>query len=503
MSGICPTNGIRGFPLELKDSSNVKQDQYKAPGIDYVTELIDLQWGSETPNPVSNNGTSVYLQDNTTNTALINNTNSTVIFNRVQFKLYSVQIVNTTHRKFITDTTDTGGSSRAWSSAYLYDLFILFQNVGSDSNDSFIAFIIPIKHDLQDSGSDPNYFTAAINRGSATLASTIPSGKLFVHYSTCFNGYTASNTQKRKYLHVFLCTEPIRVKPTTIKQILLKDSINAEPPNLPFVLPTNFGTAANNRATLISISEFYQYIQTTTFGVTNKGDDGKAKGIITDSTDQYQCLQLDPDKIDNNSLHFDMINGEIKTSTSLNALIEERTALKMIMNGEASGGGGNNTAGRIKNRTAYATALAVIISIILFVYIYFSILNGNTRDIRNISQFVVALLSILFFFIAFMVFLYNDTTISQWLGGTAIILSFFYWLIFYVIFPGKKECGTDTTAPGTPPPGTPAPGAPANPNNSAPWTAWIPKWWPSEPLRTGITITIMFLIGFITGATNG
>ena len=64
MSGICPTNGIRGFPLELKDSSNVKQDQYKAPGIDYVTELIDLQWGSETPNPVSKNGTSVYLQDN-------------------------------------------------------------------------------------------------------------------------------------------------------------------------------------------------------------------------------------------------------------------------------------------------------------------------------------------------------------------------------------------------------------------------------------------------------
>ena len=486
MSGTCPANGITGFPLGLTDSSNVTQDEYKATGIDYVTEMIDLQWGSEMPKISSGSSTSVYLQDTVSNS-------TSVIFNRIQFKLYNVQIVNTTHRKFITDTSAVN-SERSWTSLYLYDLFILFQNIGSDSNDSFIAFIIPIKHHTLTNVNDPNYFTAAIEGGSGTLASTIPSGKMFVHYNTCFNGYTLSNTntKTRKYLHVFLCTEPISVKQDTIKRIVLggADRVGG-PPSLPHVLPANFGTITSTKQ--IKKSEFYQYIQTTNFGITNIGDDDKAKGIITDSTEQYQCLQLDPDKIDNNSLHFDMINGEIKTTTSLDALIQERTALKMIMNGEASGGAAKDSAGRVKNKAAYATTLAVLISIILFFYIYFSVLYGKTDDIRNVSQFVVAFLSILFFFIAFMVFLYNDTTVSQWLAGTGVVLSFSYWLFFYALFPAKKECDTNDGS---------KPAEPTTPP-AYDWGAWIPKWSSSELIRTIIIVVISVLFGFITGAING
>ena len=498
MSGECPSNSITGFPLQSKETGNFSENDYKAPGIDYETGLVDLQWGSELPaKKTGRQDTRIFLQNEETDT-------SSVIYGGLKFNLFNVQIVNKTHEKFVTDTSIT-------ASNYFYDLFILLKN----SELSFIAFIIPIKEDTGNTTIDPDYFTAAIPPSagvtpkSGTLSSTIPIGKTFVHYDTCFNA-ALGTTDKRKNLDVFLSTYPIVVKESTIRSIIGYTG-TARPNNLYFILPPNFisttsasGTSNTPQpSTSIGKNELYNYIQTTTFGIiTNIGDKSARVGIITDTVDEYKCYQLDPDKIDNNTCHIDRINGE--QITDLDTILQERTALKSIMNGEASGG--TDAQGRVRNRAAYATALAVIITVICLSYIGYSILVGKPADTREKLQYIVAFLSVIFLFTSCMLYLNSDKkSEAQWVGITGGVISFLYWLFFYALFPAKKECDT----PGSATPATPAtPAAPATPATQATAAAddsgmSFSKILHSELLRTIIIVVIVFLSGFIFGNING
>ena len=478
MSGTCPSNSITGFPLQSKQIERFSENDYKAPGIDYETGLVDLQWGQETPRKVTSSGsTKVFLQNAETLT-------STIIYGGLKFNLFNVQIVNKTHENFITDKTLT-------TLNYFYDLFILLKNTDL----SFIAFIIPIKED--NTATDPAYFNAAINNGSGSLGSSIPMGKIFLHYDTCFNGSTP--TAKRTNLDVFLSTHPIAVKKSTIDIIV--GTSPSRPTNLIVGLPPSFGIYS--RGTTIGKNELYNYIQTTTFGITNIEDKSARVGIITDKVDEYKCVQLDPDKIDNNTFNIDMINGNVVTDTDLNTIIQERTALKMIMNGEASDG--NNITGqeRIRKRAAYATALAVIITVICLFYIVYSIAFGKPADTRDKLQYIVAFLSVIFLFTSSMLFLNSDKqSEAQWVGITGGVLSFLYWLFFYALFPVKKECNTPGSA-------TPAAAAAPPADDSGPssiwsiWSTFTSKWSYSGAIGLFVITVMAFLGGFILGNING
>jgi hypothetical protein len=370
-------------------------------------------------------------------------------------------------------------------------LFILLKNIDS----SFIAFIIPIKQDSSTSATDPAYFNAAINNGSASLSSTIPMGKTFLHYDTCFNG--ATPTDKRKNLDVFLCTHPIVVKDSTIRTLVGYTAAGAAPPtNLIVTLPPSFGEKIP-LGTSIGKDELYNYIQTTTFGITNIEDKSARVGIITDTVDEYKCVQLDPDKIDDNTFHIDTINGKVVTDIDLDTIVRERTVLKDIMNGEASGGTPTDAQGRVRNRAAYATALAVIITVICLSYIGYSILVGKPADTREKLQYIVAFLSVIFLFTSCMLYINTDKkSEAQWVGITGGVLSFSYWLFFYALFPVKKECNI---------PGSTTPAAPDAPPKAAADDSGmsISKILHSEILRTIITVVIVFLSGFIVGNING
>jgi len=510
MSGKCPTTGITGFPLLSTGEKQIEADDYKTAEIEYVQGLVDLQWGSETPSAIISNST-LFLQKDPSK-------NSTVIYTGLKFELASVQIVSKTHAKFITDksiTTTTTGVP-----LYLYDLFILLKN----SESSYMAFIIPIKHDTDNKVIDPEYFTAAIPPSagvtpkSATLGSTFPTGSTFVHYRTCYDGLTDAG---RKTLHVFLSTTPILVKQTTISSIIggARNSLITQPlvatNRLNWYLPTPFATHVDSgsgsstttaRKTSIEKSEFRTYIQTTTFGITNMDDKKTRIGLITDSINEYsQCVQLDPDKIDNNTFNIDMINGEVVTD--LATIMKEREFLKSIANGENSGGTPTDAQERVKNRAGYAYALTVIIFVIFLIYIYLSIVYGKSGTTRNILQFLGAVLSTALLFAASMFYIssYKESNVetAKVAQGIAIaggVLAFLYWLFFYALFPIKKECDINNEG-GTATPSMTIETATAAIANR--WSGWISEWSLSGKIGL-LFITIMaFLGGFILGNLNG
>jgi len=347
----CPSDGITAFPLTL--TSRPTLDNYQG-----VMEVItmDFQWGPLTtglpPDKSSNNY--ILLQTN--------DTTSSVLYKSTRYTVDSVQIAKATHSMWLLTDPATGAATTNKE-----DLIITLVSTDSKSHDSYIIIVVPIIRGGS-AASDPAYITNIGNTstsqydlGSCLPAKTGPDtgNVVFAMYSTCINGYTdRSDTQN---VYVLVSTSGIQVSDakmnTIINGITLTDSIRK---------PLTFSHMSGSR-TSIDVLDFQKYISATRYltDITVEASVEKR----TDSTNQYKCMELDPDsQIDaNGNMSIDMNTGDVSSST-LTDIANERKILKEMVAPTAADSATKRMVGTIFE---YVIAFIVILCIIAGVYVSF------------------------------------------------------------------------------------------------------------------------------------
>jgi hypothetical protein len=302
-----------------------------------------------------------------------------------------------------------------------------------------------------------------------------------------------------------------------------KDSISPSVIELPQIIANKYYnasagsgpsrlTASPTGITIISPQDFHLYITTTTFTKSSMTNIGNQLQTRTDSTNAYQCVELDPDEVDSNkNIHIDLQTGNI-SGTVLKDILEERAILKEMVNP-----GADPAALKTKAQAQEASAIILVLIIILGTIggLYWFIFreDQNATVIKQTNRFFAEMglsvvIGILLFAAAVMRIVSKDTamhTNSYIVGGVGLGMAFLFFLWFFVLFPQltKTECGRAaidlargatgaSVATGT---GT----AVANPVTPAPTTLSFLQPYINNGVQMGIVAAIFTFVGFIVG----
>lgn len=526
----CNTGHIKAFPLNLRQRPTLQD--YTQPSVDQIRGLIDFQWASTSPAPVTTESTtgSIILQGPDTGGSI-----STIIFHTLSYTIVNVQLTRAQHSNWLIANPGQTNTN---------DLVVLLQaNSPSKQEIIYLIFVIP----LLNTGSeptDPEYLkntnlpvgNSGWGKGVSSCFPTKtfptnPTIPLFAHYVTCFDGYT--NHAKTQNIDIFVSTVAIPVSNTTLNRISGgKNAGVIELPvtisNLYYQAPAAGGNEGSARrlaanavgeyvgtegVTSISPSEFPNLITTTTFSIemSNIGDLSN-RGIRTDATNAYQCVELDPSDVDaNNNIHIDVKSGKIASST-LDDILAEREVFKQLVNPNEE-----INPGARKNREIYGFILALLIIIGTGLGLYFFVFSTDTAGGRSFWEILLtSIIAITLVIAAGFGFLSPDENLKEiggWMALAGTIAGFLFFLWFFVIFPPPltTECGkaADALAKGVvsgavaPAEGAAAATATADPTVAAAnaekgWPAFYNSW-KGKGVQIGITGAIFGLLGFIVG----
>ena len=519
----CNSGSIKAFPLTI--TGRPTRNDYTT-GVDSLEGLIDLQWAPIKSGLITSTSTvsttgSIYLEQN--------ESTSTVIFNTLKYTILNVQITKSQHTSWLIDSY-TGNPNTE-------DLVILLQGASPTTQDPiYMIFVLPLLTNGL-AATDPAYLKN-INNSTATgegIQSCFPKKgtaatdlvPLFAHYVTCFDGYTThAHTQT---VPVFVSTVGTSVSAATMTKI--KGTITTigtiELPsiivNSYYKVPTSSGirTQAERVAlggseiyrgqgglTQISIQDFPHYITTTSF-TTDLSNIANQHTTRTDSTNAYQCVELDPDTVDTNqNIHIDLKTGQI-ASTTLDDILAERAIVKQMVNPDEAINSNSKTG---RETAAFFLVLIVIVSVFACLYFFiFQSDNTPAGSFRYLSELGASgIIGALFICAAGMWFfgkgedMKNNTYI---VGGVAAGLGLLFYLIYFIAWPPPltTECQKTTNSlAGT----TSLAQAVANPaavaasvSPAAGETGW-PAFYNSfkgRAVQVGVTGAIFGLLGFIIG----
>lgn len=510
----CNSGHIKAFPLVLKQRPT--RDQYTT-GVDLVQGLIDLQWAPTSPAPTTETSTtgSIYLQKGDPTSS-----QSTVIYNTLSYTITNVQMTQSQHSNWL--IADPGQTNKE-------DLVILLQaNSPNKQELIYTIFVIPLLNTGSET-TDPEYLKNANVPGvlsGAGIQSCFPtktfptkttSAPLFANYVTCFDGYT--NHARTQNIDVFISTVGIPVSSATLNRI--KKGFTPGVIELPTIIQNSYYippaagavTAAGAGAytgldgiTSINPEQLKDSrIRTTTFSaeLSNIGNVAQKRA---DSTGAYQCVELDPNDVDaNNTIHIDMKNGKIASST-LEDILAEREVVKKLVNPDVA----ITPEARTKTRI-YQFVLTLIIILLTFGGLFLFVFSTDTKNSRNIWEIVLSsIIALTLLIAAGFGFLSNDDNlrvIGGWMALASAIAGLLFFLWFYVWDPppNTTECGkalnalAKGAASGA---GVPAAPVAANAANAANaengWQGFFNRW-KGTAIQTGVTGAVFGLLGFIIG----
>lgn len=476
--------GLKGFPIALNKRPTLEQYE-RSPG----ANSIDFQWDTSTSNGVNYGGTAVTEPSTTTSIILINNDTTTVIYNEIIYTIKNVQIIKGGHGNWLLTDPGTGN--------YSYDLVILFQGAVR-SRPIYMMFVIPLIKSNDDTSS--NYIEHYFNNVplTQTLEKFFPitekvNGKntpiLYAGYSTCFDGFVdRAHTQN---IDVFVSTTGVKVKGTTLAKIGNAGSI--ELPSDVINRNGGGGRNSNTPTTILVDTELQSYITNTKFSIQLSSLDADSyKEKLKQPADAYQCIEIDAKNVDENlNILTDMNRGE---KTDLKSILQERAFYKSLVTDEGQGISKEEQEKRKNTRVGVMTALAVVVlGIVLFIGA--QLWKSSEKNLWNSVKFFTIFLCVILFFSASVIFFTNKenniqtNVASAGVAGAGFVLSFLYWLSFYVLFPEKEGCNknnNESSAPTAESPDTQEPPRKYFGFSASFWTTFV-------------TFLLTFLIGFISG----
>lgn len=346
-------NSIVSFPLDTTVS--VSESRY-----DEISEPISMnfQWAARSVPPrftvsqpgLIDEGTGG-LGSGTTNTTTLN-------FNNMTYTLYSVQIVTSTHSKWIIPQASQGVNTE--------DIIITFRNLAS----SFAAYILIVLPILRGGTNQPYYIQglASSNQpapGTYSLSNCLPpSNAMFAYYVTCLNGYTERKKPDNAY--VFIAVQGVPVASSLMASI--SDRIGPTP-----ILPFSARFTTNNDIiSQIGNGDFNKYVLSTRVLLASTGANViKNPNERKDPTSSYKCVPLDPEKdVVDDTLSVDMTSG-----TLLSDVLAERKALM------ASTGTSNNPAKQKEIEIIFESIFGSIAAAILIAIIIYTVYSSTATPV--------------------------------------------------------------------------------------------------------------------------
>ncbi len=300
-------NSITSFPLDT--TAPISESLY-----DSVDEPIIMtpQWATRSIAPIFLPGG---LIDEGTSSGSGSSTITTLSFRNTTYSLYSIQIVKSTHNKWIIPA-----ASKALNTE---DLIMTFNNASSTFA-SYIVIVLPI---IRTGTAQPNYLQAlsasSLQSGSQTLSnaqqgqyslsSCLPANNaLFAYYVTCLDGYSGHERPSNAY--VFIAVQGLQVAQSLM--VAMKESIGTTP-----ILP--FTSYFANQMSSVSNNDFKQYVLSTRVLLNSGEVKAVSNQFATRSTSAYQCVPLDPDK----DISDDQIEVDLKSGKLLSDVLAQRAGL--------------------------------------------------------------------------------------------------------------------------------------------------------------------------------
>jgi len=417
----CPKDGITSFPLTL--TSNPTLADYEAR-MEVIT--MDFQWGPLTTGLVPDKSSNQYIILQKDDKA------STVLYKSTRYNVYSVQITKATHSNWLITSPMSGPSSTNKE-----DLIITLVSSDYKSHDTYIIIVVPIIR--SPSAIDPAYL-ANIGKPSSTsydLGSCLPpktgpnTGDIvFAMYSTCINGYTGrADTQN---VYVLVSTSGILVSDSLMNSITNGATLIANS----IYKPASFAYMNGGVSTQIDVTDFSKFITSTRYLTDTTAE--KLVETRKDKTDQYKCMELDPDaQMDaNGNMVIDVNKGEI---TNLNDIVAEREILKAMVAPTSAESATRRMVGTI---IEYVMAMIVILFVILVIFVTFY----ATRDWMNLGLGLG--ISLCFLLAAILGLVGFKTNATNLYTGSYILcgLGVLGFLIWFPIWQNASQAATVATA---------------------------------------------------------
>ena len=303
------------------------------------------------------------LIDEGTSSGSGSSTITTLSFHNTTYSLYSIQIVKSTHNKWIIPA-----GSKALNTE---DLIMTFNNTSSTFA-SYVVIVLPI---IRTGTAQPNYLqalSASLQSGSQivsnaqpgqySLSSCLPGNNaLFAYYVTCLDGYSGHERPSNAY--VFVAVQGLPVAQSLM--MAMAQSIGTSP-----ILP--FTALFANQISSVNNNDFQQYVLSTRVLLNSGEIKAVSNQFDTRSTSAYQCVPLDPDK----DISGDQIEVDLNSGKLLSDVLAQRAGL-------IADTAPVQTAAQAKSvKVFFETIMGLITAIILFtVILYFVYSKSAATDV--------------------------------------------------------------------------------------------------------------------------
>lgn len=338
-------NSITSFPLDT--TAPISEALY-----DSVDEPIVMtpQWATRSIAPRFLQGG---LIDEGASAGSGSATTTTLNFNNKTYQLYSIQIVKSTHNKWIIPAASKSSNTE--------DLIMTFSNDTS----TFAAYIVVVVPILRRGTARPTYLQALstsggsqANPGQYSLSSCVP-GKnaLFAYYVTCLDGYSGYERPSNAYVFV-------AVQGLSVEQSIMTSMVNSIGTTTTLPFTSRFA----NRISVVDNNNFKQYVLSTRV-LLNAGEvNAVTNQFASRSTSAYQCVPLDPDK----DITGDQIEVDLKSGKLLSDVLAQRAGL-------IADTASLQTAAQAKSvKIFFETIMGLITAVILFTLILYMVYSRST-----------------------------------------------------------------------------------------------------------------------------
>jgi len=311
----CPATAIRSFPVGLSITPTTEM-------LDAVVEPLSFtfNWKPRTTPPQFKG---------TENGEILDDLSTSVLFNGRTYSLYSVQLTNPTHLKWITPYTQQVKNEE--------DIILTFSYQDLLSNEpQYIIFVIPVIRSQVLVG-DPSYLVKFVNPTGnpdqeISLQSLIPARKSepFLYYRTCCQGFSV-NTPPQNVL-VVVAAQGLYVsqeRMIAVKRIFEQSAVRTDYGPYKGPLTLNFEGSFT-----ISTPELFRERVKVTREVLSPVDPNTAPGPILPEvqmeTKSYQCVTLDPEKQvdENGKIRIDPNKGVPLTSVQAEREAEKKDIIE-------------------------------------------------------------------------------------------------------------------------------------------------------------------------------
>ena len=300
----CNSNSLQSFPIGV--SIPITYDLYYSV---FQPLSFEFQWGTRTTSP----------NFTTSNNGILDETNtSSVRYNGYTYNLESVQLTDSTHKRWI---IPSDLQMNNWEDIVLT---FSYSNLGSNSSE-YIVLIIPIIRVPQ--AADPNYLSAIGTTGAAnpiSLKTVIPEGQntTFAYYATCAQGVGGTGLQN---IINIVAVDGLKVTDVSMARIKTVFTNSTTLTTYGGYVPPLIVNYSNTLTTITTSDKFRQHVNATSnILVPPSAGSNPNREPIDEPLEAYKCVPFDPEsQVVDGKITIDPSTGKLLSTVQAN-----REALK-------------------------------------------------------------------------------------------------------------------------------------------------------------------------------